>query len=151
MIALLAAVLAGLWYFGRAPTQYVLEREAHRFQEERVRRFQELQLAIVRAESKLPLSGPVPRALQDLRRRRTALRRDVRRNTLRGWEVVLIPAGAARPKPEDFLRLGQLNVAGEDDPTELKGPVEVWCAPRGALARLLHRARVGSPSPINRE
>jgi len=127
-LVLLALCLTALvlWLWGRAPTDFVLQAECLRFQNDRRLRDAELAEAIARG-------GP-----PELRDQRQEAYRALRRLHLRGWEVVLLPMTAERPAPRDFLVIGEFDAASERDPPYLRGAIEVWVAPRDWLARTLH-------------
>jgi len=138
IVALLAlgALALGLWLAGRAPGSYFLEEECRRFHDERVRqltriRFEEARLEHDRRQG-LDVAGGIAR----LDAERESLLRTPRTLRVRGWEIVLLPPGATSPAPGDFLVAGHFDPSRRGDPAELIGPIEVWIAPRSALARL---------------
>lgn len=133
-VALLAAAGA-VWLLGRPPSAYWLEQEAGRFHAERVRIEAKRKAEVHQAEAR-------GEGVAEARARyREAIYR-VGERSLRGWSVRFIPAGAARPAPEDYLVFGAVRPATEEDPLTVRGAVEVWFAPRGPLARLLAAAGV---------
>jgi len=123
------AAAGAVWLYGRAPTDYVLLKECRRFQEERVERLREIDFEIA--------AGKDPQRAKTLLEERITLRNRHRRMELRGWEVILIPAGALRPEPRDFYRAGKFDPAERDHPPELQGEWEAWYAPRSAVPKLL--------------
>ena len=126
-VLVLLAVGAGIvWMSGRAPTAFVLDEECRRYQAERVLEAALLQRTLVGA-------GHLPASAEYQRRYGAFLGRH-KRMEIRGWEILLIPSGV-RVDPADFLRAGTFRVEGRGD---MRGPITVWIAPRGALARLLH-------------
>jgi hypothetical protein len=129
----LALVAAGLWLAGRAPSRYVLERECAAYHEQRRSRYQLVTLDIGRAQAD---KDPGVAALT---RERDELLRETKRITIRGWEVLLVPAGAPRPAPGDFVVAGRFDASEPRDPAPLRGGIEAWIAPRGRLARLFAR------------
>jgi hypothetical protein len=136
---LLIAATGALWLFGRAPTAYVLEEECRLYQQERSKEYAFLSQKVARLETALLRGAEPDPELADLRTRIEGLSRSHRRVRRRGWEVVLIPEGADRPPPEDFLIMGSFDPSGPNDPPTLKRKMEVWLAARGGLARLIYR------------
>ena len=137
-IVLLLVLLASAtvtWLSGRAPTRYVLEGECRRYQRDRVREIQQFQQDAVR-------DGLAPNS-REYHRRERALLDAHKRLEIRGWEVLLIPAGARRPEPRDFLKLDRFDPSQRLDPVQVQGGMEVWAAPRGRLARALHGLGLG--------
>jgi len=135
---LLIAAAGGLWLFGRAPTAYVLEEECRLYQQERSREYTLLTQKVARLETAL-LRGTEPDPeLAELHIRLEGFSRSHRRVRRRGWEVVLIPEGADRPSPEDFLVMGSFDPSVPGDPPTLRRKMEVWLAARGGLARLIY-------------
>jgi len=129
-----AAVVLGASYLaGRAPGRYALEQACERYQADRRAREAALQEEIGRQIQAGDAAGA--RRTQDAV---TALLREVRREDYRGWEVLLVPTGAARPEARDFLVLGRHDPSSPRDPATLRGAMEIWLAPRGALPRLLY-------------
>jgi hypothetical protein len=136
--ALVAVGLLAGWFVGRAPSHYALEQLCRQFQADRVRVGTLLRYEIGRLESALrPGQQPGP-DLVELRRRRDELHGRTRTLEVRGWEVVLLPAGAPRPPPAEFLVAGEFDVSTRTDPAALRGSMEVWMRPRGRLARIVH-------------
>jgi hypothetical protein len=132
-LLVLAPLLAAgvVWLFGRAPSRHALEQECRRFHAERVAEEQRFQ-------------RDTGRLLQDgkpLRARREAHARyllEHRRMEMGGWTVVFVPPGAAPPAPSGFQRAASFDPSVPADASHLQGEMEIWLAPRGALARLLH-------------
>lgn len=122
-VALLAG---GLYLAGRAPSAYVLEKEFQSYHEERRQRYTLLSFHIARAEK-----DEVP----DLRRELDEFLRRTKTIEIRGWEIVLVPAGARPPGQEHRLRLRE-DPSVRSDPPQLKGPMEAWARPKGPLARV---------------
>ncbi len=126
-LAGLAILVAVLWFFGRAPSTYVLEQECARFQQERrvkdaiLRR----RIGVVEGAERKRLEGEYHALLRDFKTLET-----------RGWEIVLLPEGGRRPPTTGFLDAGGIIVAIPTDPPTLHGRMQVWYAPRGTLARL---------------
>jgi len=120
---------AGLWLYGRAPTPYQIERACVQYQMERRERFRQLSDELGKA------LGTAREA--DARAALDGYLRDHRSLSMRGWAVLLIPAGAKRPDPQDFLKAGTVEPAAKKDPGELRGGMQVWIAPRGPIARML--------------
>ena len=54
----------------------------------------------------------------------------------RGWEVVLVPAGAL-PPVRGHVRKVTCDPSAPGDPAPVRGPMTVWLKPVGWLARLL--------------
>ena len=129
LVAGLALLATGLWLSGRAPSAYVLEKECERYHERRRERYNLVAFHIARADKD---------ALPDLRRQMDDLLRETRTTDIRGWEVVLVPAGARAPGAP-FTRAARIDPSIPPDPPPLKGPIEAWIAPRGTLARLFAR------------
>ncbi|MHC4931405.1 MAG: hypothetical protein ACYTGV_04355 [Planctomycetota bacterium] len=138
VLALLAAGAGLLWLFGRAPTAYALEEECRLYHEERSKEYAFLSRKVARLEAALLRGAEPDPELADLRIRLEDLSRSHRRVRRRGWEVVLIPEGADRPAPEDFLLVGSFDPSGPDDPPTLRRTMEIWLAARGGLARLIY-------------
>lgn len=130
IVAALGLAAGAVWLLGRPPSAYWLEQETARFHEERLRLETKLQREVHRAEA---AGEGVAESRARYRQRIYA----VGERSVRGWSVLLIPDGATRPQPEDYLVFGRIEPAGEHTPPTLRGPVEIWFAPRGALARLL--------------
>lgn len=126
---------AAVWLLGRAPTDHAVGRLCAVFQEERRERERPLRAEISRLEA----DPGAAETVAGLRRAYQESFLAVRERSVRGWSLLLIPPGAARPEPEDYLVLGRIDPSTPDDPPLLQGPVEVWIAPRGPLARLLRR------------
>ena len=116
LLPLLAA--AGVWLAGRAPTRRGLTLSCERYQAERRETAVRLTLEAKNPELETYLRGH-------------------KRLTIRGWEVLLIPAGADRPPPRDYYVLGRIDVGAGAELSFLRGPIETWAAPRGALARFV--------------
>ncbi len=125
----LALLATGVYLAGRAPSAYVLEKECERYHERRRERFTLLAFHIARADA-----GAVP----DLRRQMDEFLRETKRTDIRGWEVVLVPAGARAPGA-GFTLAVRLDPSAPPDPPPLKGPMDAWIAPRSSLARLFSR------------
>ena len=141
--ALVAVALLAGWFVGRAPSNYALEELCRQFQADRVRVATLLRYEIGRLESALrPGQEPGP-DLRELRGKRDALHARTRTLEVRGWEVLLLPAGAPRPLPADYIVAGTFEVSSVTDPIALRGPTEVWMRPRGRLARIVHAVGVG--------
>ena len=134
-------VLAGLlvWLLGRAPTRYALERECARYQEERVAQAMRLGREIALLEAGLARGEEPDPALARLRAQRERLYRAYRELSIRGWEVVLLPEGADRPAPEEYLVTGSFDPSRPTDPPPLRRAMALWIRPAGGLARLLSR------------
>ena len=130
-LALVAAALAVVWLYARAPTPYARERLVARFHADRREAFIRATIGIDHARARGAGDG-------ELRRLEAAREEDlarVRRLEVRGWEVVLLPPGARPPDPLGYLVVGRPDPSGAGDPPPLRGAVEVWVAPRGLLAR----------------
>ena len=136
--ALVAVGLLAGWFVGRAPSDYALEQLCRQFQADRVRVGTLLRYEIGRLESALRPGQQPGSDLVELRRKRDQLHRSTRTLEVRGWEVVLLPAGAPRPPATDYLVAGEFDVSTVTDPAALRGPTEVWMRPRGRLARIVH-------------
>ena len=121
LLPLLAA--GGVWLAGRAPTQRGLTLACKRYQEER--RETAVRLTLEEARN--------PAAAKELEN----YLRGHKRLTIRGWDVLLIPAGADRPQPRDYFVLRPIDVGGGAELSFLRGSIEIWAAPRGALARFV--------------
>jgi hypothetical protein len=129
----LMAALA-LWLAGRAPTEYVLTEECRRFQEERRNEYGALTLRIAPLEERG--REPTPE-LAALRKQREKGVRATKVIALRGWRVVLVPATARKPVPEDDERIAlTFDPSRPGDPPPLRGAMEAWIRPEGLLARL---------------
>lgn len=126
----LALLAGGLWLGGRAPSAYVLQRECDRYQVERATEYG-------RFDGEAALQRD-PAAAEAARKARDAVLAGHRQLEIRGWEVLLIPAGADRPPTADFLVAGTFTPEGSRHPA-LQGSMTVWYAPRGPLARALYR------------
>ncbi|MGQ0612708.1 MAG: hypothetical protein ACT4PV_03010 [Planctomycetaceae bacterium] len=141
----LALLLAALWLFGRPPARFLLEESAARFQEERRAQERNLAAELRTAESLLQAAtrpeerARLAAAAAEVRARREALLLRHETLTLRGWEVRILPPGAGRPDPREFVALEPYDPSGAEDPAPLAGPHDFWVAPRGPLARLLSR------------
>lgn len=125
----LALLGTGLWLAGRAPSTFVLEKECERYHETRRERYTLLSFHIARADKD---------AVPDLRRQMDELLRETKRTDVRGWEIVIVPAGARAPGAGHTLAT-RLDPSVPPDPPPLKGPMEVWIAPRGWLAKAFAR------------
>jgi len=138
LVALLLA-MGAVYLAGRAPTTYVLARECERYQEQRRKTDKRLRRDLARVSLGRPglMHGPL-----EARMRLMEFLREHRRIEIRGWEVLMIPAGAHRPDPEDFLLAGTFHPARPTDHRDVQGEMTVWMAPRGVLARLLYRLRL---------
>ncbi len=117
----LALLATGVWLAGRPPSAYFLEKEGVRYQEERKRGYDHLRYLRARAS---------PEAAPDLDKRMNDLLRETRTLSVRGYKIVLVPAGARAPG-SDF------KLAVRFDP---KGPppfeyVDAWIRPEGWLAK----------------
>ena len=121
----------GAWFFGRAPTRFVLEQESRRFYSERLATEARLTLRIGKLEGSDPLEL---RRLERDRQRNVQATRTLR---IRGWEVLLIPTQAPRPEPGQYLVLAPCDFSGARDHPGLVGPIRIWLRPTGPLARLL--------------
>jgi hypothetical protein len=122
----LALLAAGLYLAGRAPSEYVLGKELARYHESRRERFTLLSFHIARAEKD---------ELPELRQQMDQFLRATKTDTIRGWEVVLVPAGARLPG-QGYRIAVRKDVSIPSDPPQLKGPMEAWTKPVGWLARL---------------
>jgi len=139
---LLPALLlaAGAVYLGgRAPTHYVLARECERYQAQRRLTDERLRRDLARVSLGRPglMHGPL-----EARMRLMEFLREHRRIAIRGWEVLLIPAGAREPDAKDFFVAGTFRAAQPTDHRDIQGAMTVWMAPRGVLARLLYALRL---------
>jgi len=132
-LALLAVVLVALWLYARAPTPYARERLVARFHEARREEFVSAAVELDRARARGEPAAEVAR----LQSAEDAILGAVRRLEVRGWEVLLVPPGAPPPDPAGFLVVDRIDPSARGDPRPLHGPVEVWLAPRGLLAKLL--------------
>jgi hypothetical protein len=135
-LALLVAVLAAIWLYGRAPTPYARERFVARFHEDRREEFVRTTVEIDRARAR---GDPAPE-LERLQAAQEVALGAVRRLEVRGWDVLLVPAGAPPPDPAGFLVVDRVDPTVRGDPRPLLGSIEVWIAPRGLLARLMRSA-----------
>ncbi len=117
----LALVATGVYLAGRAPSRYVLEEWCKEWNQQRMESFTLLRFHRSRAD---------PGAAPDFDRRIDDLLRETKSIRVRGWEVVLVPAGARAPGPG--FTLGARHDAPEPPPFDR---MEVWIAPRGWLAR----------------
>jgi hypothetical protein len=129
LLAGLGLLATGVYLAGRAPSAYVLEKECERYHERRRDRLNLIAFHIARADKD---------ALPDLRRQMDDLLRETKTVDIRGWEVVLVPAGARAPGPPYTLG-ARVDPSAPPDPPPLKGPMEAWITPRGFLARLFAR------------
>ena len=136
-VAVMAVILGVLWLLGNAPSAFVLEEECKRFQKERRERDGALTVRIAKLEEEALMGKPPVESLIGLKRERDGIDRATRRTSMRGWDVILIPAGAARPDPGDFLIHGRIDVSSRADPARLRGEMEVWIQPSGGLAKLV--------------
>jgi hypothetical protein len=118
----LVLLATGLWLAGRPPSAYVLEKECERFQQGRRERYTLLQFHIARADLE---------ARPDLQMRVEEVLRETKRIEIRGWEVILVPAGARAPGGE-FKRAARFD---PPDPPPFEY-ADAWIAPRSWLARL---------------
>lgn len=130
--ALVAAALAGLWLYARAPGPYARERLVARFHADRRAAF----VAATLEYDRTRVRGADEDTLRRLAAARDAALAEVRRLETRGWELLLLPPGAPPPDPAGFLVVGRTDPSAPGDPPPVRGPVEVWVAARGPLARL---------------
>jgi len=135
---LLAVVLLVLWLLGRAPSDYALEQLCADFQADRVRVVTLLRYEIGRLESALRPGQAAGPELRALRQRRDQIHARTRTLEVRGWEILILPAGVAHPPAEDFIVAGEFDPSRRTDPAPLQGSMEVWIRPRGRLARAVH-------------
>ena len=141
LIPLAVLVLGGvaLWLAGRAPADYVLKQECRRFHRERTERYRTLTWEIGRKERAQQEGADVTAELARLRGEREELLAESRTRRIRGWEVVFLPPGTRRPSAGGFLVAARIDPSTTKEPSPLRGEIEAWIAPRGGLARLLHR------------
>jgi hypothetical protein len=136
-----ALVLVGLalWLYGRAPSRYVLEQECARYQEDRVAELNRLSREIALFEAALARGEEPHPDLERVREQRERLYRAHRELSVRGWDILLLPEGAVRPAPEDYLVSGRFDPSRPTDPPALRRTMEIWIRPNGGLARTLFR------------
>ncbi len=135
-----ATVIFGvLWLFGQAPSRYVLDEECKRFQQQRREDYGRLTVRIAKLEQELVQTGRRDPELDALKQTRDAIARVPHEMSMRGWEVLLIPAGAPRPDPEDYLVCGRYDASRPGDPARLRGGFAIWIQPSGGIAKLLYR------------
>jgi hypothetical protein len=127
LLAGIALVAAGLWVAGRPPSRYVLERSCAAFHEERRERLFRIDYDARRPDAEADA----------LRRERDAALQATKRLLIRGWEVLLVPRGGARPA--GYRVALRFDPSGTGDPAPLRGDLEVLLAPRAWLARLCAR------------
>ena len=139
VVAVAVVILGVLWLFGQAPSRYVLEEECKRFQQERREDDGRLTLRIDKLERELLQGKPPTTNLAGLKRMREQIQRTPRRTSIRGWEVLLIPTGAPRPDPENYLVYGRRDPSQPGDPARLRGEFAIWIQPSGGIAKLLYR------------
>ena len=113
-LVLLGLVLCALWFFGRAPTAFVLEEECRRFQQDRRVTDGALSVRIAKLETDDPANPELP----SLRAARKGKQVALRRMTMRGWDVLLIPTGGTASGAERLPRLG---LAERVDPRRCPG------------------------------
>ncbi|MHC4550890.1 MAG: hypothetical protein ACYTEZ_19215 [Planctomycetota bacterium] len=136
-----AVVVAGavLWLAGRAPPRHFLEDLCGRFHEERKREESWVRRETAILEKSRRDGVDTAAELQAVRARFERYLAEPRRHDVRGWEILLVPAGATPPPAgEGFARAGGFDPSGPLDRANLKGEMEFWLAPRGALARAVH-------------
>ncbi|HEX5137393.1 MAG TPA: hypothetical protein VFY93_10495 [Planctomycetota bacterium] len=122
----LAAAAVALWLLAGPPRDYFLREECGRYHEERRERFSLLRFQRARADA---ATGA------EIDRQTDAMLKETRTFTIRGWEVVLVPAGAVGPSAGYFLRL-RYDPSAPKDPAPTRGTMLVWVRPRSWLARL---------------
>jgi hypothetical protein len=125
--AVLALAAMGLWLLAGPPRDYFLRKECARYHEERMQRYNLLRFQKARADIG---------SAAEIDRRTEELLRETRSFSVRGWEVVLVPAGALPPGPGHSRSL-TFDPSVPADPAPLKGPMAAWVRPAGWLARLL--------------
>ncbi|MCK6460225.1 MAG: hypothetical protein L6Q95_10080 [Planctomycetes bacterium] len=123
--AALAALALGLWLLAGPPRGYFLRQECARYHEMRKARFN--QLRYDRARADIGTAAEIDRRLE-------VFLRETRAFAVRGWEVVLVPAGALPPGGYSLAVTCDPSVPA--DPAPLKGPMAAWVRPQGFLARL---------------
>jgi hypothetical protein len=123
--AVLAFVAIGVWFLAGPPRAYFLRQECARYHEVRKARFN--QLRYDRARADIGTAAGIDRKIEEFLR-------ETRKFSVRGWEVVLVPAGAL-PPPGHSLALTS-DPSAPADPAPLKGPMAAWVRPQGFLARL---------------
>jgi hypothetical protein len=122
-----AAAGTALWLLAGPPREYFLRQECARFHQQRMERFNLLRFQRARAAADV-----APR----IDRQMDELLRETRTVTVRGWEVVLVPAGAL-PPVRGHVRKVTCDPSAPGDPAPVRGPMTVWLKPVGWLARLL--------------
>ena len=142
VIATATVIFGVLWVFGQAPSSYVLDEECKRFQQERREDDGRLTVRIAKLEQELIQTGRSDPELYALKRKRDGIARAPRKLSMRGWDVLLIPVGAARPDPEDYLKCGSYDASRPRDPARLRGGFRIWIQPSGGIAKLLYRLGV---------
>ena len=125
LLAGLALLATGVYLAGRAPSAYVLERECERYHEQRRGQYWLLHRRIAKGDA-----SATPQMEE--------LLRQTERTEIRGWEIVLVPAGARAPG-QGFTLAVRIDPSTPPDPPPLKGPMEAWIAPRGLLAKAFAR------------
>lgn len=139
LLVVLASIVAVglLWFVGKAPTRYVLERECERFQQKRREGHVRLTARIAKLEQERVQTGRRDHQLDLLKQLLEGVVRTPHRTTMRGWSVIFIPTGAERPEPGDFLVYGRHDPSAPTDPHPLRGEMEIWIQATGGLARVV--------------
>jgi len=135
--------LALLWFCGKPPSRYVLERECERFQQDRRTRDAPIAIRIAKLEQEGIETGRRDPSIEPLKQERDRNARAPHRTRMRGWDVILIPAGAKRPDPENYLVYDRYDPAWRFDPPRLRGAMEIWIQPSGGLAKLVSGLGLG--------
>lgn len=125
--AAVALVASGLWLLAGPPRAYFLRKECARYHELRKARFS--QLRYDRARADIGTAEEIDRRIEEFLR-------ETRTFSVRGWEVVLVPAGARPPGAGHSLAMA-FDPSVPADPAPVKGPMGVWMRPQGFLARIL--------------
>jgi hypothetical protein len=129
LLAGLAFLAAGAWFLGGPPREYFLRQECARYHKERLERFNLLRFQKARADAATAV---------EIDRRTEELLRETRTFLVRGWRVVLVPAGALPPGPGHRL-LVTFDPSAAGDPAPVRGPMAAWVRPEGWLARVFMR------------
>jgi len=123
---LLLAVAGALWLLAGPPRDYFLQEECGRYHEERKAEYNLLRFQ--RAHADAATGAAIDRKTEEMLK-------ETRTFTVRGWEVVLVPAGAVSPSAGYVLRL-RYDPSVPTDPAPTKGVIHVWVRPESWLARL---------------
>jgi hypothetical protein len=133
--------LAIVYFLGRIPSDYAIEEECTRVQQQRRQRATLLRHEIARLEMDKRKGAAVDDDLKRLKGELDDHLRAPHHATLGAWDAVLLPSGAARPDPSDWFVWGEFDASEPTDGVELSGRFTIWLRPSGALAKL--SVRVG--------